>query len=502
MTNSPPSAAPASAPHSPRQVGAIVGVLALAVFMSSLDLFIVNLAFPYIGREYPGTSLSALSWVLNGYTIVFAAVLVPAGRWADRLGRRRVLVGGLVTFTVGSLLCGLAPGVGALIAARVIQATGAGMMVPASLSLLLAEVPAADRARAIGTWSAMAALGAALGPVIGGSLVQVSWRLVFWINLPVGLIAVILALRVVTESKSPVQGRPDLAGAALLAASVALVALALVEAPDWGWGSAGFAGLLTASVACGAAMVARSRRHHSPVIELELLRSPSFSGAFAASVLYFAGFGAFVLCSVQFLTGVWGYSAVRAGLAIGPGPLMVLPFARLVAPRLAVRLGGAGRVAVVGCAVSAGAQLLWLTQMTAHPAYLTHLLPAQLLGGAGVGLTIPSLIGAGSTSLTPARFGTGSGILNMARQVGTVLGVAALVAIIAHVDPANALPTYRHGVALIVAFFASAGVASAVLLTWRVAGGVAGVPGTAAAAGSVPAAAGAVPAVAKFEGAA
>jgi EmrB/QacA subfamily drug resistance transporter len=458
------------ATRTPRQVAAIIGVLSLAVFMSSLDLFIVNLAFPYIGREYRGTSLSSLSWVLNGYTIVFAAVLVPSGRWADRIGRRRMLVAGLVTFSVGSLLCGLAPGVGALIAARVVQACGAGMMVPASLSLLLAEVPAAARPQAIGTWSAIAALGAALGPVIGGSLVEVSWRLVFWINLPVGLIAVLVAMRIVSESKDPrVQGRPDLAGAALLAAAVGLVALALVKAPDWGWGSAGFFALLIASVACGWAMVARSRRHHSPVIELELLRSRTFSGAFVASILYYAAFGAFVLSSVEFLTGVWGYSAVRAGLAIGPGPLMVLPFARLVAPRLAVRLGGVGRVAVLGCAVGAAAQLLWLSQMTAHPAYLTHLLPAQLLGGAGVGLTIPSLLGAGSASLDAARFGTGSGILNMGRQIGTVLGVAGLVAILAHVSPLDPLPVYRHGALLVIAFFAAAGVASAVFLGARVA---------------------------------
>jgi len=294
-------------------------------------------------------------------------------------------------------------------------------------------------------------------------------------------------------------------GAVLLAASVALVALALVKAPDWGVESAGFVGLMAASLASGAAMVARSRRHHSPVIELELLRSRSFSGAFAASILYYAAFGAFVLNSVEFLTGVWGYSAVRAGLAIGPGPLMVLPFARLVAPRLAVRLGGVGRVAVVGCAVGAGAQLLWLTQMTAHPDYLTHMLPAQLLGGAGVGLTIPSLIGAGSASLTPARFGTGSGILNMGRQVGTVLGVAALVAILAHADPADALTAFRHGVVLSVAFFVAAGVASAALLTARTAPAAAtkvpaAAPRTAATAGAATGAA--TPAAAATAGAA
>jgi EmrB/QacA subfamily drug resistance transporter len=329
----PQDPSPAGATLSRRQVSAIVGVLSLAVFMSSLDLFIVNLAFPYISREYPGTSLGVLSWVLNGYTIVFAAVLVPAGRWADRVGRRRLFVAGLVGFCVGSLLCGVAPGVAALIAARLIQAVGAGLMVPASLSLLLASVAPSARAQAIGTWSAFGALGGALGPVIGGALVQFSWRWVFWINLPVGLVAIYLAARVVPESRDErTEGRPDLLGAALLAASVGLVALALVEAPDWGLGSLRIVGLLVASVACGTGMVLRSRRHHSPVIELGLLRSRSFSGSLAASVLYFAGFGAFVLNSVEFLTGVWHYSAVEAGLAIAPGPLMVLPFARWVGP--------------------------------------------------------------------------------------------------------------------------------------------------------------------------
>jgi EmrB/QacA subfamily drug resistance transporter len=466
--DTPATTARPNASQSGRAATAVVGVLSLAVFMSSLDLFIVNLAFPYIAREYTGTSLSSLSWVLNGYTIVFAAVLVPAGRWADRVGRRRLFVAGLAAFSVGSLLCGLAPGVATLIAARVIQAAGAGLMVPASLSLLLAAVPAADRARAIGTWSAVAALGAALGPVIGGSLVQLNWRWVFWINLPVGLAAILLAGRVVPESKDDhPAGRPDVVGAGLLAAAVGLIALALVKAPGWGWGSAGFLGLLLASVACGAAMVARSHRHHSPVIELGLLRSRTFSGAFVASILYYAAFGAFVLNSVEFLTGVWRYSAVWAGLAIGPGPLMVLPFARLVGPRLAGLLGGPGRVALIGCAVNAGAQLLWLSQIQTHPAYLTHLLPAQLLGGAGVGLTIPSLLGAGSASLTPARFGTGSGILNMARQVGTVLGVASLVAVLSHVNPGDPLVAYRHALVLIIAFFAAAGVVCAGLLTAR-----------------------------------
>lgn len=455
-------------PVSPRRVTAIVLVLSLAVFMSSLDLFIVNLAFPYIGREYVGTSLSTLSWVLNGYTIVFAAVLVPAGRWADRVGRLRMFMAGLVAFSLGSLLCGLAPGVAALIAARVVQAIGAGLMVPASLSLLLASVPTEVRAKAIGTWSALGALGAALGPVIGGSLVQFSWRWVFWINLPVGVIAIALAARIVPESKDErVQGRPDLLGAALLAAAVGLFALALVEAPDWGWGSPGFIVLLWASLASGVGLVLRSQRHHAPVLELGLLRSRSFSGAFAASILYYAGFGAWLLSLVEFLTGVWHYSAVRAGLAIAPGPLMVLPFARIVAPRLAARLGGPGRVAMIGCILNLGAQVYWFTHIGADSQYLTNLLPAQLIGGAGVGLAIPSLLGAGTTSLPPARFGTGSGILNMARQIGSVIGVAGLIAVLAHISSTDPVLAFRHALILVGSFFALAAVVAGTALTQR-----------------------------------
>ena len=456
---------PTSPARQPR-VATVVGVLSLAVFMSSLDLFIVNLAFPTITRSFRGTDIGSLSWVLNAYTIVFAAVLVPAGRLADRVGRRRLLVAGLAVFALGSAACGVAQGPELLIAARVIQAIGAGLMVPASLSLVLAAVPVQHRSEAIGTWSALAALGAAVGPVVGGLLVQLSWRWVFWVNLPVAVLAIVASLRVVPESRETGHvPRPDVTGAVLLAAAVGSIAYGLVNAPVWGWGSARFAAAVLAGMLALAATLWRSSHHAAPVLDLSLLRSRWFNGALAASILYYAGFGAFVLNSVEFLTGEWRYSAVRAGLAIGPGPLMVLPFARVVAPRLAARLGGAGRVALIGCLVNAGAQLLWWTQMTAHPAYLSHLLPAQMLGGAGVGLTIPSLLAAGSAAIPPDRFGTGSGVLNMSRQVGTVLGVAGLVAILSHVPHHDPLVVYRHGVVLVVAFFLAAAVVTGAVLT-------------------------------------
>jgi EmrB/QacA subfamily drug resistance transporter len=444
-----------------------VAVLALAPFMSSLDLFIVNLAFPAIGREFPSVGLGQLSWVLNAYTIVFAAALIPAGRFADRIGRRRMFAGGLALFTVGSLLCGLAPGVAWLVAARVVQALGAGAMVPASMSLLLAAVPASRRATALGSWSAVGALGAALGPVVGGVLVQLGWRWVFWVNLPVGVLAVVLSLRWLTESRDEARGRrPDLLGAAGLALSVGLVAWSLIEAPGRGWTSPAVLGALTGAVVLGSLTVLRSARHPAPVLELSLLRSRPMGGAVLASVLYYAGFGAFVLCAVEFLTGVWGYSPLRAGLAIAPGPLVVLPFARLVAPRLVGLLGGAGRVAAIGCGVNALAQGLWFLLLQVQPAYVTHLLPVQLLGGAGVGLAIPSLLGAGSAGFSAARLGTGSGILNMARQIGAVLGVAGLVAVLVAggLDP---LTPFRRAVLVIVGFFLAAGVVCVATLLRR-----------------------------------
>jgi EmrB/QacA subfamily drug resistance transporter len=455
--------------YSKKRVALIVAVLSLAAFMSSLDLFIVNLAFPYISRDFHGSSLDSLSWVLNGYSILFAAVLVPAGRWADRIGRRRMFVAGLVVFTLGSILSGVAPDVSLLIAARFVQAIGAGMMVPASLSLLLAAVPGHARAQAIGTWSAIGALGAALGPVIGGFLVEVSWRWVFWINIPVGIVTVILAFRVLPESRDETaNSRPDMLGAMLVAVATGSLALALVKAPSWGWTSKDFFGLLVLALASSVGVVTRSARHDAPVIDLKLLESRSFNGAILASIAYYAGFGAFLLNMVEFLTGVWHFSAIDAGLAIAPGPLMVLPFARLVAPRLSAKLGGAGRVAVIGCFVNVAAQSLWLSQIQVHAAYATHLLAAQLLGGAGVGLTIPSLIGAGTASIPPARFGAGSGVLNMARQIGAVLGVAGLIAILAGLNATDPVVAFRHGTELVIGFFALAGLTSAALLSRRV----------------------------------
>ena len=445
-------------PSSRHSVGLVVSVLSLATFMSSLDLFVVNLALPFVAHDYRGATLGSLSWILNGYTVVFAAVLVPAGRLADRIGRRRVFVAGLIVFIAGSIACGSAIGVGSIVAARVLKGLGAGLMVPASLSVLLAAVPRQLRAKAIGTWAAMGGLGGAVAPVAGGLLVQAGWRWIFWINVPVGLAGTLIAARVLPESRDEEQqARPDAVGAVLLAAAVGLLAFALVEAPSWGWASGRLGAAVAGALIAGTLVVLRCRRHPAPVLELGLLRLRSFTGAFLASVLYFAAFGSLILNFVEFLTGVWHYSALQAGLAMCPGPLLMLPFARAVAPRLIARLGGPAPVAVLGVALNAGAQLLWLGGLQADPAYLSHLLPVQLIAGPGVGLTTPALLGLGTSALPPARFGTGSGVLNTARQVGLTIGVAAFVAILATVNHADPLPAFRTGQWLTVALFAAAG---------------------------------------------
>ncbi len=443
-------------PLAGRGLSLAIGVLSAATFLTSLDLFIVNLAFPSIAAENPGTTTAALSWVLNAYTVVFAATMVPAGRFADRLGRRRLFVVGLALFTAGSAACAVAPGVGLLVAARVLQAVGAGMLVPTSLSLLLTVVPPEGRARAIGTWAAVGGSAAAVGPVVGGLLVGVDWRLVFWVNVPIGVAALVLAARLLPESRDPRPGpRPDVLGAGLLAAAVALAALALVRGPDVGWASLATVGTLAAAALALALLARRSARHPAPVVDGALLRSPALRGASIASLAYYLGFAAYLLNLVTFLTGVWGHSAVRAGLEIAPGPLMVLPFARIVAPRLLRPLGGPARVAALGCLVGVGAQGLWWAFLQAEPAYATTLLPAQLLGGAGVGLVIPSLIGAGTATLAAHEVGAGSGVLNTARQSGLVLGVAGLVAVLG--ASGSALSGARAGVLLALAAFAVAG---------------------------------------------
>ncbi|HUC00730.1 MAG TPA: DHA2 family efflux MFS transporter permease subunit [Solirubrobacterales bacterium] len=403
-------------------------IVSVGLFMSSLDLFIVNIAFPDLAKDFDGASLSSLSWVLNAYAIVFAALLVPAGRIADRVGRKRVFVTGLLVFAAASALCAAAPTVPFLVAARVLQAAGGAMMIPATLGLILPVFPPEQRALAIGIWSAVGGVAAALGPPIGGLVLELSWHWIFLVNVPIGLITALLAIRVLDEVREPEDGRPDLLGAVELALGIGALTLGIVKGSEWGWGDARTLASFVGAVLLVAAFLRRSARHHSPVIELPLLRVRSFAVANLAALVFFAGFGSMLLGGVLLLSEVWGYSALTAGFALAPGPLMAASFA-IPSGRLGGRIGQRPIIVAGGLLFAASFAWLLLT-VTPDSAYLTSYLPGNLIGGAGVGMVLGTLPAAATASLPPSRFATGTAVFSMARQLGVAIGVAVLVALI------------------------------------------------------------------------
>lgn len=405
-------------------------VTSVAVFMALLDVTIVNIAFPDIRADFPTTPVADLSWILNAYNVVFAAALVPAGRLADRFGRRRFFLAGIVVFLLASVGCAAAGSVGILVAARVVQALGAAVLVPTSLSLVLPEFPPRLRATAVALSTATGAVAAAAGPSLGGVLVDwQGWRWVFLVNLAIGLPALLPAVRLLRESRDErATGWPDLLGAGLLAAGVAALALAMVKGEDWGWGSPRVVGALVAFVVLLALVTIRSRRHPAPVIDLSLFRIRSFSVANVGAFVFGAAFFAQLLNGVLFLTGVWGYSVLAAGVALTPGPIAATLSAP-VAGRLADRFGHRAIAVPGGLLFGAGALLLALSTGPGR-AYASTMLPGMLLAGSGVGFTFPAFGSAAVSELPPDRLATGIGVSGTFRQIGAVVGVAGLVAIL------------------------------------------------------------------------
>jgi len=419
----------------------VFAVIAVGVFMAQLDLFIVNIAFPSIRADFAGTSNGSLSWVLNAYAIVFAACLVPAGRLGDLLGRRRTFELGLAVFAVGSAACAAAPGVAVLIAARALQAVGAALLVPTSLALLLHAFPPAARAGAIGAWASVGAVAAASGPPLGGLLVEADWRWIFLVNVPAAAVALLASRRVVPEVRHPEDGGlPDLLGIALLVAGVGGLVLCIVKGPEWGWGGPGFLAGAAASLAVLAAFVQRCRSHAVPVIEVPLLRHRTFAVANVVMLLFFVGFGTMLLTSVLFLTGPWHEGTVTAGLMIAPGPLTVALLSFNV-KHLVLRHGPRA-VVTTGCLLVAVGAGWWVWRLDATPDYAVDFLPGMVIGGVGVALSQASLFAVVAGVLPPHRFATGSGVLNMARQIGMALGIAVLVALL---GAAPAMADFRQG---------------------------------------------------------
>ncbi|MFE0461263.1 MFS transporter [Kitasatospora sp. NPDC058965] len=476
-------------------------VVAAAVFVSNLDLFIVNVALPAMNQQFHGSTLADLSWVLNGYAIVFAALLVPAGRIADRVGHRTGFLTGLALFTASSALCALAPGVPWLVGARLLQAAGAALLLPTSLALLLGATAPERRPRAVRAWASIGGIAAGLGPVLGGLLVEADWRWVFLVNLPVGAAALLAGRRVLPRRPAPAstdrpaaaaptgssstttpttpttptaptapapEPWPDLAGAALLTAAIALLAVGLVRSAAWGWGSPGVLGCLAGAAVLAAGFLRRSAHHPAPVVELPLLRVPVFAAANATALLFTVAFAGMLLTSVLWCQQVWGYSALRTGLAVAPGPLLVPPIALGAGP-LQRRLGP-GPLAALGLLCFGAGIAWWALTVGTAPDYPAGLLPGMLLTGLGVGLTLPTLIGAAAAALPPTRFATGSAVTTMGRQIGAVIGVAVTVSVLGTPRSApQALAAFHHAWWAITGATALAVVAALVLARARTA---------------------------------
>ncbi|MFE0629388.1 MFS transporter [Streptomyces sp. NPDC058864] len=419
---------------------AAVAVVLVAVFMTNLDLLIVNVALPAMGETFTGGGgggLGSLSWVLNAYAITFAALLVLAGRAGDRIGQRPVFLTGIAVFTLASLACALAPNLGTLVGARVVQAVGAAAQIPTSLALLLATVPAERRTHATRSWAAVGGLAAAAGPVAGGLLTEVDWRWVFAVNLPIGVAAFVAGRSVLPKPAARETGPlPDLLGALLVISSVATLSGALVQAPDWGWTSGRTLVLLAVAVISGAAFVLRSLRHPHPLFELDLLRLPRFGAANAGSLVFGVAFAIMLLSNVLWCQDVWHWSALRTGLALAPGPALV-PVVTLLTARAAQRYGHGPLVAAGGLLFAAG--MAWFACFASvTPDYWGGMLPSQLLTGAGVGLALGTLVAAGVHAVPGYRAATGSALVNSVRQVSTSVGVAVLVAVVgSHIGAAS-----------------------------------------------------------------
>lgn len=408
---------------------AVLIVLCAAAFMASLDLFIVNVAFISIGHDFHQHTYANLSWILNGYAIIYAALLIPLGRLADRYGLKAGFLLGLGVFTAASVGCALSGSLWILVGFRVLQATGAAALTPTSLGLLLNAYPAEKRSGAVRIWSAVSAMAAAIGPVMGGVLVQHSWRWVFLVNLPLGIIALIAAIIVVPDHKNTTESvLPDLVGAVLLAVAIGALALGLVKAPAWGWTSQHT--IVSFAVSFGGIIVfaLQSRRHPAPVIDPVLLKVRTFSWANATSLMFAVAFASNLLIAILWMQNIWHFSPVRTGLSVAPGPLMVPGFAILGGHF--VRRYGPGLVTTAGCVCFVCGVGLSQLLLGSSPQYFSEMFPAQIITGIGVGLALPTILSSATADLPLARSATGSAIVNMSRQIGSVIGVSVLIALL------------------------------------------------------------------------
>jgi EmrB/QacA subfamily drug resistance transporter len=395
------------------------------MFMATLDNLVMTSALPVISRNLQ-PNVEQLQWFVNAYTIVFATLMIPAATLGDRLGRRRTFVIGIVVFALGSIGSALSSTPAELIASRALQGVGGAAILPLSLALLAGAVPASRRAMAIGVWGGVSGLGVALGPVIGGAVVDgLSWEAIFWLNVPVALVAVPLALRALPES-ARTSTHLDVIGLALSATGVLLGVWAIVGANERGWGSATTIGMLTLTVALIAAFVLRQRRTDHPLVPLRLFGARSFSVSNAASFAFSLGMFGAVFLLTQYLQIGGGYSPFAAGVRTLPwtaAPMLVAPVAGMLAPRFGVRPFVAGGLALQTVALG------WLALLIGPTVDYPSFVPAFVLAGIGMGLTFAPVATAVLADLPDADHATASSVNATIREVGVALGVAVLTAV-------------------------------------------------------------------------
>jgi EmrB/QacA subfamily drug resistance transporter len=443
-------------PRSRRRL--ILAICCLSLFIVGIDVTIVNVALPAIRTDLHA-SVSQLQWTLDAYTLVLASLLVLGGSTADRFGRARVFRIGLATFSVGSLLCSIAPSAGLLIAARTLQAVGGSMLNPVAMSIIRNTfTDPAERARAIGLWGAVVGLSMALGPVVGGALVEgVGWRAVFWVNVPVGVAAFVLTARFVPESRAPHPRRFDPVGQVLVIVALATLVYGIIEGPTAGWGSPEIVGCFAAAVASVAGLIVYERRRTEPLIELRFFRSAPFSGATAIAVAAFAGFGGFLFLNTLYLQTVRGLSPLDAGLYTLPMAAATVVLSPL-SGRLVGRVGSRPSLVAGGLGMTVGsAMLLGLSSSTSD----AWLLTAYVIFGAGFGVLNPPITNTAVSGMPAAQAGVAAALASTSRQVGASLGVAlvGVLAIPVGADAADLLDASHTG----WAFLAGCGVAVTVL---------------------------------------
>jgi MFS family permease len=354
-----------------------------------------------------------------------------------------------------------------LVVFRVVQAAGAALMTPTSLSMVLATSSGKERDNNVRAWTAISGLMAALGPVVGGLLVGISWRWVFLVNIPFGVAVLVLGWLRLPHVRGERIPYPDGVGAALVTAGVALLTLGLVKGEDWGWGSTQTIGVLVGSLAVIGSFVLHCLRARNPLLDRDLFRRRSFTGASIVSILYSVAFGAFLLSLVLWFQNVWHWSALDTGLAIAPGPFLVLPTALLLAERLIVRFGSGVVIAIGSSLFAVGA--VWCALFAGLEAdYFADLFPGLVIVGVGVGLTLPTIMSSATSELPPENFATGSAVVNMLRQVGLAIGVAVLVAVIGTPRGGQAvLDAFDRSWIVIGAFAAASALASLAILGVR-----------------------------------